>query len=69
LYTTFFAPDKETAQQFQGAKNVPEENRTKAVGRLRFSVGRAAYWRRSVYKPVMRSTTVLHYFYLIIIIL
>jgi hypothetical protein len=26
----FFAPDKETAQRFQGAKNVPEKNRIKA---------------------------------------
>jgi hypothetical protein len=25
----FFAPDKEIAQRFQGAKNVPEKNRTK----------------------------------------
>jgi hypothetical protein len=38
----------------QGWQNVAEKNRTKGVARLRFFGARAAYWRRSIYRPVMR---------------
>jgi hypothetical protein len=49
---TFFVPDKGTAKQFQGTKNVAEKKRTKAQARLRFFVARAADRRRSAYRPV-----------------
>jgi hypothetical protein len=68
VYDVFLRPIKKLRSSFRAQKSVPEENRTKAVGRLRFSVGRAAYWRRSIYSPVMRSTPVPHYFYFIFLL-
>jgi hypothetical protein len=55
VYDVFFLrPIKKLRSSFRAQKNVPEENRTKATGRLRLSVGQAHYCGRSVYKPVMR---------------
>jgi hypothetical protein len=39
-------------------KNVPEKKPTKGAARLGFFGGRAAYWRRSRYSPVMRRCAV-----------
>jgi hypothetical protein len=64
VYDVFLRPIKKLRSSFRAQKNVPEENRTKAVGRLRFSVGQARYCGRSVYSPVMCSGGVHYYFYL-----
>jgi hypothetical protein len=63
---TFWRPGKGNAQHFQGRQNVAEKNRTKAVGRLWFFVARAAYRRRSIYRPVMCSTGVYNYIIIVI---
>jgi hypothetical protein len=54
MYMTFL-PAHKAMRSISAGKNVAEKNRTKAVGRLRFFVARAAYWRRSIYSPVMRG--------------
>jgi hypothetical protein len=53
LYMTFW-PAYKAMRSIATGQNVAEKNRTKAVGRLGFFVARAAYWRRSIYRPVMR---------------
>jgi hypothetical protein len=63
-----FWPAHKATRRVAAGQNVAEKNRTKAKGRLRFFVARAAYWRRSVNSPVMRSWGVHHYFILLSIL-
>jgi hypothetical protein len=53
VYDVFAVAIKELRSNSSNRKNVAEKSRTKAVGRLRVFVARAAYWRRSIYNPVM----------------
>jgi hypothetical protein len=61
-----FWPAHKAMRSIAAGRNVAEKNRIKAVGRLRFFVARAAYWRRSVTSPVMRSTAPLQFIFILI---
>jgi hypothetical protein len=66
LYMTFWPAHKEM-RSIAAGQNVAEKNRTKAAGRLRFFVARAAIRRRSIYRPVMCRLSCFYIIYLSII--
>jgi hypothetical protein len=55
VYDVLAARIRALRSKDQGGQNVAEKNPTKGEARLGFFVARAAYWRRSIYSPVMRS--------------